>query len=147
MKERIDYTKASPAAFQAMLALEKACKGLGIERSLYELVKIRASQLNGCAYCLAMHTKDARAAGESDERLDLLAAWHEAEGTYTGRERAALAWTEALTLLPDAGAPDDVYEEALAAFGEEGLANLTLLIVTINGWNRFGVGFALRPGG
>lgn len=146
MNERIDYTKASPAALQAMLALEKACKGLGIERSLYELVKIRASQLNGCAYCLAMHTKDARAAGESDERLDLLAAWHESEGTYTGRERAALAWTEALTLLPDAGAPDDVYEEALAAFGEEGLANLTLLIVTINGWNRFGVGFALRPG-
>ncbi|HNQ98556.1 MAG TPA: carboxymuconolactone decarboxylase family protein [Trueperaceae bacterium] len=146
MHERIDYSKASPAVLEAMVALERACKRLGIERSLYELVKIRASQLNGCAYCLAMHTKDARAAGESDERLDLLAAWREAEGFYTERERAALAWTEALTLLPDAGAPDDVYEAALAQFGEGGLADLTLLIVTINGWNRFGVGFALRPG-
>lgn len=91
MHERIDYAKASPAVLEAMVALERACKRLGIERSLYELVKIRASQLNGCAYCLAMHTKDARAAGESDERLDLLAAWREAEGVYTERERAALA--------------------------------------------------------
>ncbi|MBX3141372.1 MAG: carboxymuconolactone decarboxylase family protein [Trueperaceae bacterium] len=146
MHERIDYAKASPAVLEAMVALERACKRLGIERSLYELVKIRASQLNGCAYCLAMHTKDARAAGESDERLDLLAAWREAEGVYTERERAALAWTEVITLLPDVGAPDDAYEAALAQFGGGGLADLTLLIVTINGWNRFGVGFALRPG-
>ncbi len=145
MSRRLDYAKAAPKVIAAMSALEKACKGLGIDPVIYELVKIRASQLNGCAYCIDMHARDARAAGEREERIYLLSAWREAERLYTPRERAALAWTEALTLLPTAGAPDDVYEQALEQLGEEGLASLTLLIVTINGWNRFGVGFELEP--
>jgi AhpD family alkylhydroperoxidase len=129
-----------------MAALERSAKELVPDKVLYELVKMRASQLNGCAYCLDMHTIDARAEGETEQRIYLLSVWREAEALYTERERAALAWTEAMTLLTDAGAPDDVYEMVRKQFSEEELTNLTLLIIAINGWNRFGVGFRLQPG-
>jgi AhpD family alkylhydroperoxidase len=116
-----------------------------LEPALLELIKLRASQLNGCAYCLDMHSKDARARGESEQRLHVLAAWREAP-FYSDRERAALAWCEALTLLPQTGAPDDVYEQVRAEFGEEETVALTLAIVAINGWNRFAVGFRTDVG-
>lgn len=146
MTQRIDYSQESPAAFKAMLAMEKVVHTLGLDESLIELIKIRASQLNGCAYCVDMHTIDARAAGESEQRIDLLTVWREAGEIYTARERAALAWTEALTLLSESGAPDSVYAEASTQFTPAELVNLTLAIVAINGWNRFGVGFRLPPG-
>ena len=146
MTQRIDYSKESPAAFEAMLAMEQVVHTLGLEESLIELIKIRASQLNGCAYCVDMHTIDARAEGESEQRINLLMVWREAGELFTARERAALAWTEALTLLADSGAPDDVYNEAAAQFTPAELTNLTLAIIAINGWNRFGVGFKLQPG-
>jgi len=120
-------------------------KGSGLEPGLIELIKTRASQINGCAYCLHMHTRDARARGESEERLYLLDTWRESP-LYTDRERAALAWTEALTLLPETRAPDDVYGALKAQFSEEEQVTLTLLIVAINGWNRIQVGFrAVHP--
>lgn len=142
---RIDYTQAAPAAFKAMLALERYVHGSGLELPLIELVKMRASQINGCAYCLDMHYKDARAAGETEERLNMIAVWRESP-LFTERERAALAWTETLTLLPEQGAPDNLYEQALREFGPENLTNLTMAIIAINGWNRLGVGFKLEPG-
>lgn len=129
-----------------MLALERSAKELVTDSVLFELVKMRASQLNGCAYCLDMHALDARAAGETEQRIFLLPVWREAEGMYTARERAALAWTDALTLLADSAVPDDVYQLARSQFSEEELTNLTLLIIAINGWNRLGVGFRLQPG-
>lgn len=146
MTQRIDYSKESPAAFKAMLAMENVVHTLGLEESLIELVKIRASQLNGCAYCVDMHTIDARAEGETEQRINLLTVWREAGEFFTERERAALAWTEALTLLAASGAPDSVYAMAAAQFTPAELTNLTLAIIAINGWNRFGVGFKLQPG-
>jgi AhpD family alkylhydroperoxidase len=137
---RVDYRKACPEALRAMSGLEEVVEGSTLEPKLLELVKMRASQLNGCAYCLDMHSKDARACGESEQRLHVLAAWREAP-FYSKRERAALAWCEALTLLPQTGAPDDVYAQAREQFDEEELVALTLAIVAINGWNRFAVGF------
>lgn len=136
---RIDYQRTFPAALKAMLGLEEAGRQSTLEPALRELVKMRASQLNGCAYCLDMHSKDARALGEEEQRLYLLSAWREAP-CYSDRERAALAWCEALTLLPQTGAPDDVYAEVAARFDEEEIVALTLAIVAINGWNRFAVG-------
>jgi len=136
---RIDYGKAYPEAVRAMLGLEKAVHASALEPPLLELVKMRASQLNGCAYCLDMHSKDARARGETEQRLHVLAAWREAP-FYDDRERAALAWCEALTLLPETGAPDDVYAELERVFDEAEIVALTLAIVAINGWNRFAVG-------
>lgn len=136
---RVDYRKVFPDALQAMLGLEDAVHASTLEPELLELVKMRVSQLNRCAYCLDMHSKDARARGESEQRLHVLAAWREAP-FYGERERAALAWCEALTLLPDSGAPDDVYAEIARAFDEEEIVALTLVIVAINGWNRFAVG-------
>ncbi len=144
MKQRLDYKKASPGGYKAMLALNHFVETCGLERSLLELIKTRASQINGCAYCLNMHTRDARAAGETEQRLYVLEAWREAP-YYSDRERAALAWTEALTLLSETNAPDDVYEEARRHFSEEELANLTWAIVVINGWNRVSVGFRVPP--
>ncbi len=138
---RIDYGEVFPTAREAMLGLERAVHGSTIERALLELVKLRASQLNGCAYCVDMHTKDARAMGEDEQRLHLVAVWHEAPG-FTARERAALAWCEALTLLPRSGIPDDLYRETSAIFSDEEIVALTLAVVSINGWNRFSV--ALR---
>jgi AhpD family alkylhydroperoxidase len=136
---RIDYQKVFPDALRAMLGLEKAVHASSLEPELLELVKMRASQLNGCAYCLDMHSKDARARGETEQRLHVLSAWREAP-FYSERERAALAWCEALTLLPQTGAPDDVYAELERAFEPEEIVALTLAIVAINGWNRFAVG-------
>jgi AhpD family alkylhydroperoxidase len=136
---RIDYRRAFPGAMQAMVGLEEAVHESSLEPELLELVKMRASQLNGCAYCLDMHSKDARARGESEQRLYVLNAWREAP-FYNERERAALAWCEALTLVADTAAPDDVYEQVSAQFSDEEIVALTLAIVAINGWNRFAVG-------
>jgi AhpD family alkylhydroperoxidase len=145
MSERIDYSKVSPAALRAMFGLEKYVHGCGLEAPLLELVKMRASQINGCAYCLDMHSKDARAAGETEQRLYLLSAWREAP-FYTERERAALAWTEALTLVSEDHVPDEVYEQASAHFSEKELVDLSLAVVAINGWNRLAVGFRSEVG-
>lgn len=143
--KRLVFNDVLPAGQRAMIGLERVVHESTLEVALLELVKIRASQINGCAFCLDMHTKDARAAGEHEVRVHLLPAWREAS-LYSLRERAALAWTEALTRLPETGAPDDVYDLAAAQFTEEELAALTLAIVAINGWNRLGVGFR-RPAG
>ena len=142
MQRRLNYVKAAPAVYEGMLALQKVVESGGLEKSLLGLLKIRASQINRCAYCLHMHTRDARKAGESEERIYLLEAWRESP-LYTARERAALAWTEALTRLPEVGAPDDVYAEVAAQFSEAEIAHLTLAIGAIDLWNRFGVGFRL----
>jgi AhpD family alkylhydroperoxidase len=145
MQPRFDYYKAAPEVFGPVLALSNYSRDCGLEHSLAELVKIRASQLNGCAYCLEMHTREARAQGETEVRLHLLAAWRESP-LYTERERAALAWTEAITLIADSRAPDEVYELARKHFTENELVKLTLVIGVINTWNRFAVGFrAVHP--
>jgi len=142
----MDYSQVLPEATRAMLRLEKVVAAGSIEPALLELVKMRASQLNGCGYCLDMHSKDARALGESEQRLHVLAAWREAP-FYSERERAALGWCEALTLLPQTGAPDDAYAAVRGAFDDEEIVALTLAIVAINGWNRFAVGFRSPVGG
>jgi AhpD family alkylhydroperoxidase len=138
-------TAAFPRGFEAMLGLERAIRGSDLEPLLLELVKLRASQLNGCAYCLDMHSKDARARGEREQRLHVLAAWRDAP-FYSARERAALAWCETLTLLPETGAPDDVFTEVEAEFSAEEIAALTFQIVAINGWNRLAVGLGAPVG-
>ena len=142
---RIDYGKTAPGAIQAMVGLETYLKGSTIEPALRELVKMRASQINGCGYCLDMHSKDARAQGETEQRLYVLPAWREAP-FYTERERAALAWTEALTLVAESHVPDEVYEEARAQFSEQELVDLSLAVVAINGWNRVSIAFRAEPG-
>ena len=145
MKERMNTQTAAPEAMKPLLALQRYTESCGLEQSLLELVKTRASQINGCAFCIEMHTREARAMGESEARLYLLSAWRESP-LYTPRERAALAWTEALTLIADTHAPDDVYEEARTQFSEKDLANLSVAIGMINVWNRLQVGFrALHP--
>ncbi len=143
MKQRLDWGAASPDALKAMVAFEGAMQKLGLEKSLIELIKLRASQINGCAYCVDMHARDARKRGESERRLYALSVWREAN-LFTPRERAALAWTEALTLLPQTGAPDEDYALIEAEFSEAERANLTVAIAAINAWNRFGVGFRLQ---
>ena len=145
MKSRIEFPRVSPAAVNAMLALQNYVKACGLPSSLLELVKLRASQINGCAYCIDMHTKDARAAGESEQRLYLLSAWRESP-FYSDRERAALQWTESVTLLSETNVPDEDYAQARAHFSEEELVNLSMAIVAINGWNRLCVGFRALPG-
>ena len=132
-------------AYAAMLNLQKYVNAAPLDHKMMELVKMRASQINGCAYCLDMHSQDARAAGETEARLHVLAAWHEAP-FYTDRERAALAWTEAVTLVADTHVPDEAYEEARKHFSEKELVDLTRAIVTINGWNRLCVAFRVPPG-
>lgn len=144
MTTRLNHAAAAPKVIQAMMALEKASRSQGLEPSLLELVKTRASQINRCAFCLDMHTREARAAGETEERMTMLAAWEEAT-CYTPRERAALAWTDALTLLAATGAPDSAYATMAGEFNPEEQVALTLAIVTINGWNRFAVGFRAEP--
>ena len=136
---RVDYAKQFPAVMRAMAALERAVRSATLEPELLELVRVRASQINGCTYCLAMHNRDARARGEHQTRLDTVAAWREAP-YYTPRERAALAWCEALTELPRTGAPDEVYAAVETEFSPEETAALTFAIVAINGWNRLAVG-------
>jgi AhpD family alkylhydroperoxidase len=140
MSRRLNAFTAAPEAIDAMRQLEAYTRDSGLDHSLSDLVRMRASQINGCAYCLHMHSKDARKAGETEERLYLLNAWHES-ALYTPRERAALAWTEALTLLPQTHAPDADYEELMRHFSEEEAVQLTVLIGAINVWNRISVGF------
>lgn len=145
MKQRITLLGTDHKGYHAMLGLEKFVRGCGLETSLLELVRLRASQLNGCAYCLDMHTKDARAEGETEQRLYCLEAWRECP-FYTDRERAALEWTEEVTLVSRNHVPDEVYERARQQFSEEELVNLTLAVVTINGWNRLSISFRTEPG-
>ncbi len=145
MKPRLEYGKASPAGSRAMYGLEQFVQGCGLEKPLLELVKMRASQINGCAYCLDMHSKDARAAGETEQRLYALNAWRETP-FYSERERAALEWTEAVTLVSQGHVPDELYERVRQQFSEAELVNLTLAVITINGWNRLAIAFHSVPG-
>jgi len=145
MEARLDYSKASPEAYKAMLHMEGVVRRSGIDPKLLELMKIRASQLNGCAYCIDMHTKDARLNGEIEQRIYALDAWRETP-FYTDKERAALAWTEAITNIQIGHAPDTVYGELRKNFSEEEIVNITLAITTINAWNRIALGFRSVPG-
>jgi AhpD family alkylhydroperoxidase len=145
MEARLDYMKASPEAYKAMVQLESVVRRSGIDPILLELIKIRASQLNGCAFCIDMHTKDARFKGETEQRIYSLDAWRETP-FYTDKERAALAWTEALTNIQIGHAPDAMYDELRKNFSEEEIVNITLAITTINAWNRIAIGFRLVPG-
>jgi AhpD family alkylhydroperoxidase len=145
MKPRFNAMAVAPGGFQAMLGLEKYLHSAGLETNLIHLIKLRASQVNGCAYCIDMHWKDLRAAGETEQRLYGLDAWVEAP-YYTDRERAALAWTEALTLITEGHASDAAYDAARAHFNEKELADLTLAIATINAWNRLAIA-ARSPAG
>ncbi len=140
MKSRLEYSNVAPGAYSAMYQIQKYVDNSGLERPLMELVKMRASQINGCAFCLDMHSKDARALGETEQRLYGLNAWHESP-FYTERERAALAWTEALTLVSQSHAPDEVYKDVRKEFSEKELVDLTMVIIAINGWNRLAIGF------
>jgi len=142
MKPRVNPYQTAPELMKAMVAFGSSVEGSGLEPSLIELVKIRASQINGCAYCIHMHTRDARAKGESEERIYLLDAWREPP-LYTDRERAALAWTEAGTLVSQTHVPDAIFEEVRQHFAEDELVKLTLLVATINAWNRIAISFRL----
>lgn len=142
---RLNPYKAAPAAYKPLIDLQAYTDTCGLEPSLLELVKTRASQINGCAFCLEMHTREAREQGESEARLYLLNAWRESP-LYSDRERAALEWTEAVTLVSETAVPDSVFEIARAAFSEEELVNLTVAIGMINVWNRLAISFrALHP--
>ncbi|HET7103741.1 MAG TPA: carboxymuconolactone decarboxylase family protein [Terracidiphilus sp.] len=145
MKPRIEYAKAAPGAVHAMLGLENYARQSGLEASLLELVKLRSSQINGCAYCIDMHTKDARVEGENEQRLYALVAWEETP-FFSERERAALAWTEAVTKVGEGHVPDAVFEDARKHFSEKELVDLTLAIIAINGWNRLAISFRTVPG-
>ena len=145
MKQRLNYAEVGQGALRAMFGLETYLAKSGLEPSLLHLLKFRVSQINGCAYCLDMHSKDLRAGGETEQRLYLLDAWRESP-FYTERERAALAWAEAVTRVTEGHVPDEVYEQARAQFGEEELVNLTLAVVAINGWNRLSIAFRVEPG-
>jgi AhpD family alkylhydroperoxidase len=140
MKPRLNPYQAAPGVMKAMMALEEQVAQAALDPSMVELIKIRASQINGCAFCLHMHTRDARAKGEHEERIYLLDAWRESP-LFTERERAALAWTEAVTLVSQTHVPDEVYAQARKEFSEEDLVRLTLLVNTINSWNRFAIAF------
>jgi AhpD family alkylhydroperoxidase len=142
---RVDYASVFPAGVRAMVGLQRAVDAARLDPLLLELVKMRASQINGCAYCLDMHSKDARALGESEQRLHLLAAWREAP-CYDSRERAALAWCEDLTLISKQGAPDAVYQKLEQTFSPEEIVALTLAIVAINGWNRLAISMRAPAG-
>ncbi len=139
-RERLSAFQVAPGAYEAVRGVEAYIQRCGLEKSLIELVKMRASQINGCAFCLDMHSKDARRNGETEQRLYLLDAWRESP-LYSDRERAALEWTETLTRVADTHAPDDVYDAVRAQFGEVELVNLTTLIGLINLWNRLAIGF------
>jgi AhpD family alkylhydroperoxidase len=144
MKTRLNQYVAAPEAINAMMNLQAYVNGCGLEHSLMELVKIRASQINGCAFCLDMHTRDARAAGESEQRIYLLDAWEESP-VYSDRERAALLWTETLTRISENHAPDDVWEQVRAQFTDRELVDLSVTIGIINTWNRLAIGFRALP--
>lgn len=145
MESRISYAKAAPGARDALLRLSEYVHQSGLEESLLGLVFLRASQINGCAFCIDMHWKDLRSIGQSEEALYMLDAWREAPG-YTQRERAALAWTEAVTLVTGGQVPDDVYEAARKQFSDQELVNLTLAVSVINSWNRMNIAFRTPAG-
>ena len=146
MKPRINFMTTAPAASRALYALDTwVRKSSGLDPALLELVRLKASQINGCAYCIDMHSKDAVALGESEQRLHVLSAWREAP-FYTDRERAALLWTEHVTLVSQDHVPDTIYETVRQQFTEEEMVNLTLAVVAINGWNRFAIAFRSVPG-
>jgi AhpD family alkylhydroperoxidase len=145
MEKRLDYSKAAPGSVQAMYKLQKYVDESGLEHSMIELVKTRVSQINGCAFCIDMHTKDARAMGETEQRLYALNAWRETP-FFTDRERAALAWAETITLISETHASDEEYEAARKQFDEGELVKLTMAIITINGWNRLAIAFRETPG-
>lgn len=145
MEPRLDYKKAPHEALQPLYALEQYIRKSGLETTLLELVRMRASQINGCAYCLDMHSKDARAEGETEQRLYGLSAWRETP-YYTDRERAALEWTEAVTLVSRDQVPDEVYERVRGHFSETELINLTMAVIAINGWNRLAISMRAVPG-
>ena len=140
MQARLNPYKAAPEAMKALVALENHVQASGLERSLIDLLKTRASQINGCAYCIHMHTQEARSHGESEERLYLLDAWRESP-LYTQRERVALGWTEAVTLISQTHAPDAAFDELRQSFSEAEIVELTLLVATINAWNRIAISF------
>jgi len=145
MEQRISYTEAAEGALKAMYGLETYLRHSSIEPMLLHLLKFRVSQINGCAYCLDMHSKDLRALGETEQRLYLLDAWRESP-FYTDRERAALEWAEALTLVGESHVPDDVFEQVKAQFSDKEIIDLTMATVTINGWNRISIAFRTTPG-
>jgi len=145
MEPRLDYRKFSQEPYQAMLALEKYLANCGLDHKFMHLLKLRASQINGCAFCIDMHSLDARAAGETEQRLYALNAWRETP-FFTDRERAGLAWIEAVTLVAHTNVPDEIYEEALAHFSEKEIVDLTYLATTINEWNRLAVATRAMPG-
>lgn len=144
MTRRLDYQRVAPEVGKAIRALDQVVRSSGLDRSLVELVKVRVSQINRCAYCLDMHTKDALALGEKSQRLFALSAWAETP-FFTERERAALAWSEAVTACGE-GVPDTVYESTRALFSEQELAHLTLAVIAINSWNRLAISFRAEPG-
>lgn len=145
MKPRIDYSKLSPEGYKAMLGLEQYLSKSTIDKKLLHLLKLRVSQINGCAFCLDMHWKDLKVEGENEQRMYSLDAWRETP-YYTERERAALAWAEAVTNIKDGHAPDELYEEVRKHFSEQEVADLTLAVVAINGWNRVSIAFRVVPG-
>lgn len=145
MAERLKYAKAFPEGTHALLNLEKTIRASGLEPSLLELIKTRASQMNGCAYCIDMHTLDARAAGETEQRLYGLSAWRDTP-FFSSRERAALAWTEAITNIQQGHASDEAYKEVRREFSEKELVRLTMAIAQINTWNRISIAFKVEPG-
>jgi AhpD family alkylhydroperoxidase len=145
MQARLDIRKMPAGALKAMMGIEAYLSGCGLARELLDLISLRASQINGCAYCIDMHTKDLRAHGDTEQRLYLLDAWRESP-FYSERERAALAWTEAVTRLRDGNVPDEVYEQARGQFSPDELASLTLAVAAINSWNRLNIAFRTVPG-
>jgi AhpD family alkylhydroperoxidase len=145
MKQRIEVEKVVPEAVKVLMPLERQVNKSGLGESLLNFVRLRASQINGCAYCIDMHSKDLRAMGETEQRIYELDAWRETP-FYSERERAALAWTEAVTLISETHAPDEVYDEARKYFSESELVNLTLAVIAINSWNRLSISFRKTPG-
>ena len=145
MTPRLDASQVSPDAYRAIMGLELYVRHSGLEPSLIELIKLRASYMNGCAYCVDMHSKDARVAGETEQRIYAVPVWRETP-FFSDRERAALAFTEAVTAIGQAGVPDDVYDEAKRFFSQDELVKLTMAIVTINAWNRVAITFRTKPG-
>ena len=142
---RFDYTRAAPAGYKAMLGLEAFLHSCGLELPLIHLIKLRVSQINGCAFCIDMHWKDLRAIGETEQRLYSLDAWHECP-FYSARERAALRWAEAVTNLSNGHVPDEIHDEIRRQFDEADVANLTFVVTTINAWNRLAIASRTRPG-
>lgn len=145
MSARLNYVEQSPEFFKKFVQFSNALSGGSIEEKTHDLVQIRASQINGCAFCLDMHIKQAKIHGETELRLHHVAIWHESP-LYSPRERAALAWAEALTRLPEGGVPDDIYELARSEFSEKEITDLTYLVMAINAWNRINVAFRNEPG-